>query len=78
MNSLDRFLVGAPVPYPEVPEAYAHMWREFDCGVKVSTTSSIEEALEMARQIGGRYDGMRTLVTGSLHLVGGALNLLRP
>lgn len=39
---------------------------------------TIEGALNTARRIGEEKGGMQTLVTGSLHLVGGALNLLRP
>ena len=39
---------------------------------------AIEGALNFAKNIGEQYNGMETLVTGSLHLVGGALNLLRP
>ena len=38
----------------------------------------IEEALSLARKIGEQNHGMQTLITGSLHLVGGALNLLNP
>jgi folylpolyglutamate synthase len=39
---------------------------------------TIEEALSFAKKVGEKHDGMQTLVTGSLHLIGGALNLLRP
>lgn len=78
MKIRDKFLAGPPVPYPEVPEAYAARWRELDSGANVSTASSIEEAVDAARRIGIRSDGMQTLVTGSLHLVGGALNILKP
>lgn len=53
------------------------MWKTFDPQAKVSTDSTIEGAIKQARKIAAE-DDMQVLVTGSLHLVGGALNLLRP
>jgi folylpolyglutamate synthase len=44
----------------------------------VTTAPTIEGAVKLAREIGAREDGMQVLVTGSLHMVGGALNVLRP
>ena len=39
-------------------------------------TLTINNALEVARRIGGLSNGMQALVTRSLHLVGGVLRLL--
>ena len=37
---------------------------------------TIEGALDRAREIGNRGNGMQTLITGSLYLIGGVLRLL--
>ncbi|KAF7181984.1 hypothetical protein CNMCM7691_001372 [Aspergillus felis] len=57
---------------------YASVWKELDPQAMVTTTPTIEGALRLAREIGVREDGMQVLVTGSLHMVGGALSVLRP
>ncbi|KAL9119008.1 MAG: hypothetical protein Q9187_004435, partial [Circinaria calcarea] len=59
-------------------ESYVEVWKGIDPGVRVSIEPTIEGALELARRIGNRGKGMQALVTGSLHLVGGALWLLEP
>jgi folylpolyglutamate synthase/dihydropteroate synthase len=63
---------------PEVQERYAKVWKSIDQKATVLRERTIEEALHRAKEIGDQNDGMQTLVTGSLHLVSGALNLLRP
>lgn len=57
---------------------YTNIWRNADPDATIECTQAIEEALSLARRIGEQNHGMQTLITGSLHLVGGALNLLRP
>lgn len=62
----------------EVPEGFSSFWEGFDPEASVSIESSVEEAIRRARQISGQEGGMNILVTGSLFLVGGALDVLRP
>ena len=57
---------------------YVKVWKAINPQVEFSVTSTIEEALERAREIGHRGLGMQTLVTGSLYLVGGTLTILEP
>ena len=63
---------------PEVQERYAKVWKNIDHKATVSRERTIEGALHRAKEIGDQNDGMQTLVTGSLHLVSGALYLLEP
>ena len=62
----------------KVQELYAEFWKKFDPEAAVSCERTIEGALHQARQIGELNNGMQTLITGSLHLVSGALYLLEP
>lgn len=50
----------------------------FDPEAAVSIEPSVEAAIRRARHISGQEGGMNVFVTGSLFLVGGALNVLRP
>ncbi|MCJ1399172.1 hypothetical protein MMC11_002374 [Xylographa trunciseda] len=59
-----------------VREDYAKVWTAINPVVKSSVKSTIEEALVLASDIGNQGSGMHALVTGSLYLVGGALDLL--
>ena len=63
---------------PELQELYAKFWKKIDPEATVSCERTIEGALHQAREIGDQNNGMQTLVTGSLHLVSGALYLLEP
>ena len=63
---------------PGLQELYSDVWRRIDPDAIIASEQSIQGALNLARTIGEQRNGMQTLVTGSLHLVGGALNLLRP
>jgi folylpolyglutamate synthase len=45
---------------------------------EIAWKETINDALLHARMIGEQHEGMQTLITGSLHLVGGALNILQP
>ncbi|MCJ1248446.1 Folylpolyglutamate synthetase, partial [Trapelia coarctata] len=55
---------------------YGALWQSFDpdCHIKIAPT--VEEAVELAREVG--MQGMQTLITGSFHLVGAALCVLDP
>jgi folylpolyglutamate synthase len=57
---------------------YSEFWKKFDPQANVLKHSTIEGALMLAKRIGDQEGGMQTLVTGSLYLVGGALNILCP
>lgn len=58
----------------------AEVWSRFDSKTEVQVTASIEEAIEAVRAISGSSSGgsdeVMVLVTGSLHLVGGVLEVL--
>jgi folylpolyglutamate synthase len=57
---------------------YAGVWEKVDRVAEISFEPTIEGALMLAKRIGEQVNGMQTLVTGSLHLVGNALSLLKP
>ena len=62
---------------PDIQQRYATFWRyEIHSSATISLERTVEGALRLARRIGEQGNGMQTLVTGSLHLVGGALCLL--
>lgn len=54
----------------------AEVWSKIDPAATVKVTGTIEEALDTARDALGGKEGL-VLVTGSLHLVGGAIEVLR-
>ena len=58
-----------------VQTTYAEIWRTLDNNTEVITTATIEEAMTRAQEIGAA-NGMQTLITGSLYLVGGALYII--
>ncbi|KHN96711.1 Folylpolyglutamate synthase [Metarhizium album ARSEF 1941] len=60
-----------------VQKRFAEKWSEIDPGAKVVVMPTIEEALDYARRV-GEGEGTKAVayVTGSLHLVGGALGML--
>lgn len=62
-----------------VQRRYADRWSELDPTARVVVLPSIEEALDYARDLGralGAGESVLAYVTGSLHLVGGALGIL--
>ena len=60
----------------EIQNSYVEAYKNIDPNVDIAIEPDIESALNLARKIGDRGNGMQTLVTGSLYLVGGALRLL--
>lgn len=62
---------------PATQEKYAEFWRQFDPTTLISEERTIEDALDRARRIGDEQGGMQVLITGSLHLVSGALFVLQ-
>lgn len=77
---IDKTLKVPETPYPDLCSIYASRWKQRDPQATVSCKTSIEEAIELAEEIGAEQKGggVQAFVTGSLHLVGGALNILRP
>lgn len=57
-------------------EEYARAWREYEPRTMVYCEGTIEGALERARMIGQTSKLAHVLITGSLHLVSGALRIL--
>lgn len=63
---------------PSLRNQYIEAWKSIDPSASISFEPTIEGALNLARRVGNQRNGMQTLVTGSLHLVGSALSLLQP
>jgi folylpolyglutamate synthase len=74
----DKFLKVPETPFPDFTDIYSGIWKKLDPKAKISNEPTIEAALNLARSEGRNHGGMEVLVTGSLHLVGGALNVLQP
>ncbi|KAH8197433.1 hypothetical protein TruAng_008410 [Truncatella angustata] len=58
---------------------FAEKWSALDPGAQVVVLPTIEDAINHIRNLGGHVRGQETvqaLITGSLHLVGGALGIL--
>lgn len=58
---------------------FADKWKELDPSANVMLIPSIEEAINTARGLAdkeGEQQKLQALITGSLHLVGGALGIL--
>ena len=56
---------------------YAQTWKRVQPTATILFEPTIQGAIEMARKIGKDYNSIQTLITGSQHLVGGALSLLQ-
>ncbi|KAF2869244.1 putative tetrahydrofolylpolyglutamate synthase [Massariosphaeria phaeospora] len=54
-------------------KAFGEIWKRFHQNSCILYESNIQKALDSAREIGAKAGGMQTLITGSQHLVGGAL-----
>lgn len=62
-----------------IQRRFADKWTELDPAAEVQVLPTIEEAINYARRLGdglGEGQKAQVLVTGSLHLVGGALGIL--
>ena len=68
----------ATVARPEVTsqKAFGAIWKSSHPNSRVLYEENIQQALDSARKIGTEAGGMQTLITGSQHLVGGALFFL--
>ncbi|KAL8906531.1 MAG: hypothetical protein Q9207_001969 [Kuettlingeria erythrocarpa] len=75
--SMDHCSKAPEQPFsPDLQKDYIDAYRSIDPGARISIEPTIEGALNLAREIGSRDNGMQALVTGSLYLIGGALRLL--
>ena len=61
----------------EMQQEYVTAWRGFQPSAKVSVEPTVEGALSLAKA-SDQGQGILTLITGSLYLVGSALRLLEP
>ncbi|OAP54707.1 hypothetical protein AYL99_11155 [Fonsecaea erecta] len=61
----------------DLPKQYCDLWKSTFPTASTIYLPSIEEALEYVDTAGQQRDNLQVLVTGSLHLVGGALYLLQ-
>ncbi|KAJ5938439.1 hypothetical protein N7466_001573 [Penicillium verhagenii] len=75
---IDKTLKVPQTPFPDFCTSYSSLWKTMHPHAAVSIESTIEGAIRLAERIGVQQGGMQVFVTGSLHLVGGALNILRP
>jgi folylpolyglutamate synthase len=55
---------------------FADKWKELDPAANVLLIPTIEEAINTARALTKEGPKVQALITGSLHLVGGALGIL--
>ncbi|KAJ5899211.1 folylpolyglutamate synthase [Penicillium taxi] len=75
---IDKTLKVPETPFPDMCAIYSSLWKKIHPNTEVSIEPTIEGAISLAEGLSIKHGGMQTFVTGSLHLVGGALNLLRP
>lgn len=74
----DKTLKVPETPFPDLCAIYSSLWKEFHPDATVSIEPTIEQAIRLAERISVQHGGIDVFATGSLHLVGGALSLLRP
>lgn len=58
-----------------IHDLYAETWKSLDSTTEISQERTIEDALDRAKKI-STENGIQALVTGSIHLVSGALTIL--
>jgi len=59
-------------------DVYSAIWKRIQPDTIILFKQTIQGALEIGRKICNEYDGVQSLITGSLYLVGTALGLLQP
>ena len=77
-STQDKTLKMPETPFPDLCGLYASRWRELQPDATVSTESTIEGAIRSANHLSSQQGSIEVFITGSLHLVGGALSILRP
>lgn len=78
LTVIDKTLKVSGTPLPDFCAMHSSLWKDLDPKSQISIEPTIERAIKRAKQLSAQKDGSQVLVTGSLHLVGGAVNLLRP
>ncbi|KIW71825.1 hypothetical protein PV04_00057 [Phialophora macrospora] len=73
----DKTLKAPDISLADLPKQYCSLWESIQPAASTRFVPSIEEALELADRVSFQRGSLQVLVTGSLHLVGGALHLLR-
>jgi folylpolyglutamate synthase len=61
---------------PDIQKEYAEIWRRMDPDAQISLQPTIYDALELAKRIGDRANGMQTFVTGTTRLVRSTLAIV--
>jgi len=59
-----------------VQKSFADKWASLDPSANMIVTHSIEEALDYVKGLAKKEKEVHAFITGSLHLVGGALGVL--
>ncbi|KAK5126779.1 hypothetical protein LTR85_009713 [Meristemomyces frigidus] len=62
---------------PKSPELFHETWKKVQPETQIWGEPTIQGAIERARQLGGGVEEVQTLITGSQHLVGPALRVLK-
>lgn len=75
-SAIDQCSKPAERNLQDVHKEYEQAWNSIDPNAEISVEPTIEGALKLAKEIGDRGNGMQTLITGSLYLIGGALLFL--
>ena len=66
-------------PFPEFCDTfYVPLRKELNPQAKISNKRTIKKAIKLTKRISVQEGGMQCLITGSLHLVGESLSILRP
>ncbi|EXJ65532.1 folylpolyglutamate synthase [Cladophialophora yegresii CBS 114405] len=73
----DKTLKAPDPSLADLPKQYPALWESIQPAASSIYVPSIEEALEYADEASHKHGNLQVLVTGSLHLVGGALYLLQ-
>lgn len=73
----DKTLKVPETPFPDLCTIYSSLWKKMHPDTEISTEPTIQGAIRLAEQISNQKGGIQAFFTGSLHLVGGALSLLR-
>ncbi|KAK4545541.1 hypothetical protein LTR36_002891 [Oleoguttula mirabilis] len=62
---------------PNGPELFRETWQKVQPDTQIWDEPTIQGAIERAKQLGGENGEVQTLITGSQHLVGPALRILK-
>ncbi|ETI26708.1 hypothetical protein G647_10368 [Cladophialophora carrionii CBS 160.54] len=73
----DKTLKAPDSSLADLPKQYPGLWESIQPAATSRYVPSIEEALEYADKASHKHGNLQVLVTGSLHLVGGALYMLQ-